>query len=261
VQLFVKIVPLKAGSAEAAGDEEVIPCPPDVEPDTILSFLAQKFGELIDTAWTSTERHPRLETGWIFPGTSAVPPMEAIEFLCVPFIQAADGSLQSMFELLADQRQEFDQLAKSRAVDEYVVIEQPQRAYRSSAGGHAQRDALIEHAGNSEVGRTMDKVTLRDEVDGGERRYLGAHLDETGSLVIDGQDLGPSTAPVSSDGEYEWWVTISAQHIPQLLALLDAPPASDILEVLAENWTGTRSHELERRIRESGIPHQFSSYS
>jgi len=187
--------------------------------------------------------------------------MEAIEFLCVPFIQAADGSVQSMFELLADQRQEFDQMAKSRAVDEYVVIEQPQRAYRSSAGGHVQRDALIEHAGNSEGGRTMDKVTLRDEVDRGERRYLGAHVDETGSLVIDGQDLGPSTAPVSSDGEYEWWVAISAQHIPQLLALLDAPPASDILKVLAENWTGTRSHELERRIRESGIPHQFSSYS
>lgn len=107
----------------------------------------------------------------------------------------------------------------------------------------------------------MNKVTLRDEVDGGDRRYLGAQLDATGSLVIDGQDLGPSTAPVSSDGENEWRVTISAKDIPGLLTLLDAPPAANILDFLAEKWTGSPSHELDKRIRESEIPRRFSSYS
>ena len=46
-------------------------------------------------------------------------------------------------------------------------------------------------------------VTLRDEVDGPDSRHLWAHIDQEGNLHIDGQDLGPKTAIVSSDGEYE----------------------------------------------------------
>jgi hypothetical protein len=105
------------------------------------------------------------------------------------------------------------------------------------------------------------RVTLRDETDGRDRRFLDAHLDSAGSLVISGQDLGPSTGPVSSDGEYEWSTTIRAEHIPQLLVVLGAPPDSAVLVVLAENWTGGRAAELERRIDRSTIPHELWSYS
>ena len=107
----------------------------------------------------------------------------------------------------------------------------------------------------------MDRVTLRDEVVGPDRRYLGASLNKAGGLVIEGQDLGPAAAAVSPDGEYEWWTTINAEDFPQLWALLDAPTGSDILQVLAENWTGERSYELERRLRDSDIPRGFNAYS
>ena len=68
--------------------------------------------------------------------------------------------------------------------------------------------------------------------------------------MIERQDFGPGTAIAWSDGEYEWTCTILPEHIPQLLALLDAPADAKVLEVLAIHWTGAQSHELERLIRD-----------
>jgi hypothetical protein len=85
-----------------------------VEPDTILSFLTQRLGEAIETIWTSTERHERIDTGWVFPGTPATESQDAVEVACVPFIETADGSLQPMFEAQADQRLQFARQAESR---------------------------------------------------------------------------------------------------------------------------------------------------
>jgi hypothetical protein len=105
------------------------------------------------------------------------------------------------------------------------------------------------------------RVQLRHEVSGRDRRFLTASITDAGDLLIEGQDLGPSTSFVSSDGEYEWWRTIKAEHLPALLQLLDAPPGSDVLQVLASHWTGPASHELEKRIRDSGIPSELSTWS
>lgn len=97
----------------------------------------------------------------------------------------------------------------------------------------------------------MRTVKLRD---GYRRRYLTATLNKEGGLVIEGQDFGPETASVSSSGEYEWCRTIDAEHIPRLLALLDAPVDAKILTVLANHWTLEKADELETRIRDSDIP-------
>ena len=97
------------------------------------------------------------------------------------------------------------------------------------------------------------RVELRREVDGPDTRHLWASLDGRGDLVIEGHDLGPATAPVSDDGEYEWRRTIAARHIPAVIALLDGEPDEDVLRVLAR-WKGERSYELEQRLRESAIP-------
>jgi len=51
-------------------------------------------------------------------------------------------------------------------------------------------------------------------------RHLWAHLDQKGNLHIDGQDLGPKTAIVSSDGEYEWFETIDRSELSKLIGLL-----------------------------------------
>src|SRR5215467_2761903 len=50
MQLYVKLIPLWAGTSESAGEPRLLCCPPDVEPDTVLSFLTQQLGEVIDTA-------------------------------------------------------------------------------------------------------------------------------------------------------------------------------------------------------------------
>jgi hypothetical protein len=105
------------------------------------------------------------------------------------------------------------------------------------------------------------RVNLRSEHDGEDHRYLDAHLDQDGNLHLDGQDLGPGTAPVSSDGEYEYFKAIAAADIPALLALLDAPGDVSILDELERHWTGAQSHELETRIRNSGFPFTFSCWS
>jgi hypothetical protein len=60
----------------------------------------------------------------------------------------------------------------------------------------------------------MRTVLLRAEQDGRNQRFLRASLNAEGALVIEGQDLGPKTALVSSDGEYEWSRTILREHIP-----------------------------------------------
>ena len=96
-------------------------------------------------------------------------------------------------------------------------------------------------------GRT---VTLRDEVDGPDSRHLWAHLDQEGNLHIDGQDLGPRTAIVSSDGEYEWFQTIKKSELPKLIGLLGGRPEDDILE---ESWTGPRAADLEALLREGDV--------
>jgi hypothetical protein len=105
------------------------------------------------------------------------------------------------------------------------------------------------------------KVALRAEHGRGGSRYLDAHLDKDGALCLDGQDLGPATAPVSSDGEYEYSKKIAAADIPALLDLLKAPPGEGVLDVLEVNWAGPGSYELERLISESAIPVEFSAWS
>jgi hypothetical protein len=104
-------------------------------------------------------------------------------------------------------------------------------------------------------------VTLRSERDGPMMRYLGASVDETGALKIKGQDLGPGTEMVSSDGEYEWFETIAAGDVPRVIALLSGEPGTDVLDLLEQHWTGTQSYELERRLRESDIPRNISTWS
>jgi len=96
-------------------------------------------------------------------------------------------------------------------------------------------------------------VTLRSERRGDDKFNLWAYIDEEGSLHLDGQDLGPVTAPVSDDGEYEYFKVVAAADVPRVVALLDGRPGEEVLDLLERSWTGERSWELERRLRESDI--------
>ncbi len=104
-------------------------------------------------------------------------------------------------------------------------------------------------------------VVLRDEHLGEDHRHLCAYRDQAGNLHIDGQDLGPGTAPVSGDGEYEWFKTIAARDVPRVVDLLDGRPGEDVLDVLERGWTGARSYDLEARLRGSDVPVELFTWS
>ena len=107
----------------------------------------------------------------------------------------------------------------------------------------------------------LRKVMLREERTGRDGRFLWAYVDDSGRLHIDGQDLGPGTAPVSSDGEYEWFSTIAAADVPRVVALLGGQPGDDVLDVLERGFTGAASYDLEARLRASDIPVEISTWS
>ena len=101
------------------------------------------------------------------------------------------------------------------------------------------------------------RIVLRAEVQGADTRHLEAYVDADGALHIDGQDLGPGTAIVSDDGEYEWFRTIPVSELPRLMELLGGRAGEDIIDVLGR-YTGRDSYELERIIREGDIRSKLS---
>lgn len=104
----------------------------------------------------------------------------------------------------------------------------------------------------------MRELMLREERHGPDERYLWAFVDKDG-LHIDGQDLGPGTAIIGSDGEYEWSRVFAPDDIPKVIELLDGERGEDVLSVL-QRWVG-RADELEDRIGDSDIPHELFTYS
>jgi hypothetical protein len=104
-------------------------------------------------------------------------------------------------------------------------------------------------------------VHLRAERHGDDSRFLDAYLDDEGNLHVDGQDLGSGTAPVSSDGEYEWFEIIRAAHVPRLRELLGADPDEDLLDVLERSWSGLRAGDLEALLSDSDIPLERAVWS
>ena len=97
------------------------------------------------------------------------------------------------------------------------------------------------------------EVRIREEHDGPDSRYLTAYLEPNGDLRVEGQDLGPGTAIVSSDGEYEWGYVVDRSHLPALVSALEGVEGQDLLILIRDKWTGARAGEFEKRVRESGI--------
>jgi hypothetical protein len=102
--------------------------------------------------------------------------------------------------------------------------------------------------------RHRRSVVLRDEHGGRDHRHLDASIQDSGDLVLEGQDLGPSTGVVSGDGEYEWVVTVRARHLPALKELLNIAPTDDVLAALEAQWAGPRSYEREAALRSGAVP-------
>ena len=259
MQLFVKVIPLRAGTGEPAGEPRLLCCSPDVEPDTVLSFLTQRLGEVIETVWTSTEHHIRLDIGWGFGGAPATGPQEAVEFACVPLIEGPGGSLLPMFEVQAGQRRQFAQLADSHGLDT-TVIQQPHRAYHPAAGPAVQDisrpqaqqagpsgeldqalAAIARQAGATlrsypRPGHAARRIILRDDRDDCGTHHQDAALDQDGTLRITGHDQGPGVSEFFGGDItcYEWVYMVAPDRVPALVTLLGGhDDGDDVLALLA----------------------------
>lgn len=117
-------------------------------------------------------------------------------------------------------------------------------------------------SGSGPAGIVEPTIALRNEKKAdGSHLNLWAYLDTAGRLHIDGQDLGPVTRFVSGDGEYEYFMMIAEKDIPRLTELLGGKSGDGILELLAKGWTGKRSYELERILREGPVEVELGTWS
>ena len=128
--ITLKIAPVRIGSGEPIGESEWQDCPPDVEPDTLLSYVSQGFGEPIELVLTSTEMQKALAVGWFFRPPVASKWAGKAELMVIPYITLDDGSEVAMFVHQAEQEAMFRNLHFEGKADRLVEIEQPQRPYR-----------------------------------------------------------------------------------------------------------------------------------
>jgi len=129
-RITLQVTPVRAGSGEPIAESERIDCPLDVAPDTLLSFLTERFGEPTEVALTATEKNPRIAIGWFFRQlNTATRASDGVELMIIPFISLEDGSSVAMFLHQAEQLECFEALAKDQHLD-LTVIDQPQRDYK-----------------------------------------------------------------------------------------------------------------------------------
>lgn len=102
-------------------------------------------------------------------------------------------------------------------------------------------------------------IELRDIERGPDRLSLWATLTDDGDLLIEGEDVGPGTAPVTSSGEYSYSWHIPAGSLAELGQLVGLDQESDLLDHLAAEFSGPRSWELEGIVSRSGLG-QLSSF-
>ena len=102
------------------------------------------------------------------------------------------------------------------------------------------------------------EVVLREERVGDDYRYLGEQLTEAGTLVIEGQDLGPGVEQHFGAGlfEYEWSWRIEGEALARLRTALGT---DDVLTGLAARFSGTAASGLSAFLSEQEIDAQFWS--
>ena len=105
-----------------------------------------------------------------------------------------------------------------------------------------------------------DRISLVSEHEGPNSWFVDAYLEE-GDLRIDGQDLGPATAPMSSDGEYEWFVRVPADWLPRAVVALGGVEGEQILDVLARDYSGRAAYSVRKKLEDAGIPAKLSTWS
>ncbi len=102
---------------------------------------------------------------------------------------------------------------------------------------------------------TME-ITLVQTRDEEGTRSVWARMDpESGTLVIEGQDLGKGVSDFfgPSNTEYEYEVTVLTENLPRLMQELGAAPGTWILDALAARFSGAEAHKLRTFLEERSL--------
>lgn len=104
---------------------------------------------------------------------------------------------------------------------------------------------------------TEKAIVLRDiKVTEGEYRwhYLKVILKENGDLFSDACDVCQAAKDFTGDSEYDYEITIKKNDLPILRKAFEIPEDKDILDFLLENYSGKKSFEFERQLKERNVP-------
>jgi hypothetical protein len=288
MDLYIKVITVRAGTSRPV-DTRLEPCPPGVEPANVQSYLTQKYGKLLRLVWTSTSRHPRVDIGWVFPGSPAAGTDTEHEILCIPTLLADDGTPQHMFEVQANQRQDFEELAASGSFDSRQVITVPPRDYQptaeaaeSASDSHAPRasnpsdwpdqlhQTLTQIARDTGAtlhsyprpGPAVRRVLLRDTRDSRGTQFEAAHIEPDGTLRIIGHDQGPGVTEFFGTGitSYEWIYTVPPDRVASLTALAGGQPGDDPLDTLAAYYHPSGGH-ISDLLADPQVAADFSNWA
>lgn len=104
------------------------------------------------------------------------------------------------------------------------------------------------------------QVTLRSERFERNRYFLSARVDDGGELVIEGQDLGETAGRFWGGSEYEWQITIAAEHVPTFVdALGGSIETDDPLDLLVTRFAEDERYASRQFLAERAIPFTFWS--
>ena len=94
------------------------------------------------------------------------------------------------------------------------------------------------------------EVVLLDEWIDGESRRVVAKLTDNGSLMISGQDIGPTVERIFGSDEYEYSHTIPTSFVMSFFELLGARQVTDILGAV-DNFGRGRYSEIVNALEEA----------
>ena len=99
----------------------------------------------------------------------------------------------------------------------------------------------------------MKKINIYDRHSGEKNHYvLDAKINDEGSLVFEGFDIGEFVKEYWGDSDYEYWLTIKAKHLPEVLLHL--------IKECFDRKIFTNDSEFKSWLKEKGIPSEFSSW-
>ena len=104
------------------------------------------------------------------------------------------------------------------------------------------------------------RVDLFEGRDARGTRAISATLRADGTLIIDGQDLGPQVQIFGPDfREYEWAWTAQPAEVPRIVEALGGKPGDDPLQVLTDWSRGRNGEDPGNYLKKAGITLEFWS--